>query len=795
MIYQDVLFGLRFLAKYRGSSLVIILTLAAGIGLNTAMFSIVNAVLLRALPYPASDQLVQVQKEWCPPWVSAPEITPQMDVAEIVAWRRENQVFSQLGVYEGKKSYVTGASEGWEVKCERVSGSLLSMLGAVPRLGRNFTAEEESPGGAPVVILSHGYWTQHFGRDESALGRTLTVDDQPLTIIGVLPPGFRLPEPFDICVPLRLRKGDPAFGGFPGVVGRLKTGIGLKQAESALETIYRAVGDPKEKGRIMVVRMQDHLVAPVRLGLLVYVSAVGFVLLIACANVANLQLARSVRRRKEIAIRLSLGADRARIFQQLMTESLLLALLGAALGLACAFWWKPLLAATFTTLPGVSEIRIDGSVLAFTMGLSLLTSIGFGLLPAWEASRTDLSNALKAGTSQGAAGLLGHHHATSLLAVSEVTMALVLLTGAGLLIKTFLKIQAIDLGFNPERILTFTVTPKKSPLTTPLQRLHYYEEVLGEVQRVPDLEVCAAGDVLPLTYGNWTGTISCRDVRGFAGLATVNSNYFRTLGIALKKGRVFSDQDRGGSLLVTVVNQAFVDAFLKGQEPLGQTVAHFTNQLTIIGVVGDVIHWSYADPPMPHIYFHHLQSDVRGMLDNPSMSFALRTRGNPLLHARELRARVQALDRNAAITGFVTLTQLCSNMFAPQRLNMFLSGALGLVALGLATLGIYSVLSFSVVQRMKEMGVRMALGAQGRDLIRLVLREGLVLAVAGIFFGCFAAYYLTWYLGSLLYDVQPLDVSVFLGASVFILLVCLADCYQPARRASRVDPIITLQSE
>lgn len=795
MIYQDVSFGLRFLAKHRGSSLVIILTLAAGIGLNTAMFSIVNAVLLRALPYPDADQLVQVQKEWQPPWVSAPEITPQMDVAEIVAWRRENQVFTQLGLYEGKKSYVTGATEGWEARCERVSGSLLSMLGGVPRLGRNFTSEEENPGGPPVVILSHAYWTQHFGRDQGALGRTLTVDDQPLTVIGVLPPGFRLPEPFDFCVPLRLRKGEPAFGGFPCVVGRLKSGVGLKQAESALETIYRAVGDPKEKGRIMVVRMQDHLVAPVRLSLLVYVGAVGFVLLIACANVANLQLARSVRRRKEIAIRLSLGAGRARIFQQLMTESLLLALLGAALGLACACWWKPLLAATFTTLPGVSEIRIDGSVLAFTMGLSLLTSIGFGVLPAWEASRTDLSHALKAGTGQGAVGWLGRRHATSLLAVSEVTMALVLLTGAGLLIKTFLKIQALDLGFNPDRILTFTVTPKKSAYPTPLRRMQYYEQVMGEVQRVPDLEMSAAGDVLPLTFGNWTGTISCRDVRGFAGFATVNSGYFRTLGIPVKKGRVFSDQDRGGNLLVTVVNQAFVDSFLKGQEPLGQTVVYFTNQLTVIGVVGDVIHWSYADPPAPHVYFHHLQSDVRGMMANPSMSFAVRTKGNPLIHAGELRLRVQNLDHNVAVKGFVTLTQLCSDMFAPQRLNMFLSGTLGLVALGLATLGIYSVLSFSVVQRMREMGIRLALGAQGRDLIKLVLGQGLVLAVAGIFFGCFAAYYLTWYLGSLLYGVQPLDVSVFLGASAFILLVCLAACYLPARRAARVDPIITLRSE
>jgi putative ABC transport system permease protein len=795
MLVKDFHFALRILRKYPGTSLVTILIMAGGIGLNTGMFAIVNAVLLRPLPFPDSNQLVQVQKEWQPPWLRAPEITCQLDVPEVLAWLglENHDCFSQIGAYDGGKSFITTALDGWEVRRGRVTASLFAMLGGVPVMGRSFTAEEEKPGAPGVIILDHAFWIQHFGGDRGAVGGVLMVDEQPCQIIGVLAPSFRLPERFDIYTPLRLRKRDPQYGGFPRVIGRLNDGVPLKRAEASLNIVYQAVADPKERGKILLQKLQDQLAAPVRTSLFVYQAAIICVLLIGCANVTHLQLARCTAREREVAVRLALGAQRRQLFYQFLTESLAFAMVGGGLGVCCAFWFKGVLALVIPALPGIAPVQIDARVVIFTVGLSLVATVLCGVVPAFRASQLDLADALKAGATKQGTRLLGTVNTTALLVIGEICIALVLLTGAGLLLKTFLKIQAVDLGFRANQILTFTVTPSKLVYSTANQRMAYYTEVLRMLKQVPGVKAIGAGDVLPLVEGGWTAPIYCRSQKGYVGVGTINQEYPSALGIRLKQGQTFSDADRSGRPLVALVNESFVKTYLTGQTPLGQTFLFYTNQLTVVGVVGDIRRWGYKDDGGPHVYLHYLQAADVPLSGNYSMSFALQTERAPSQYAADIRKRVHNLGRDVAIKGFISLEQLWSDTVVPQRLNMWLSGGLGVIALVLAAFGIYGVVAFATAQRTREFGIRAALGAEPVDLTRMVLKEGAMLACVGIVFGCAAAYALSRYIDSLLYQMEPLDIPIFASAAALVLLVTLVACYFPGRRAAQVDPMTVLR--
>ena len=781
---KEIPFALRMLRRNPGFSAIIILTLGLGIGLNTAIFTNINATLLRPLPYPAPEQLVVVQKDWKPEWAPHGEVSPLMDCEETIAWQEHNTVFSQLAAYLTRDVTLSG-SEGAElVNCTQVSASFLPLFGMRPSLGRGFLPEEDRPGGPPVAILSFGLWQSRFGGSTQVLGQTITVDDKPYAVIGISPSNFQFIKPFDLLVPLALTQGK---SGLAQVIGRLKPGMSIEQARANLDAIYQQVRKPSGPGRVLLTPLREQLVGHMRSSLLIYLGAAGLVLLIACANVANLLLARGAGRRKELAIRTALGAGRFQIMRLLLTESLVLALLGALVGLLLAHLGNGLLRPFMGSLPTMPPPPIDGSVLAFTLLLALLTGLVFGVIPAWEAARASFGDALKDGTRGGGSGSRYQRRLTAVLVSSEVMLALVLLMGTGLLVKSFVRLRGVDLGFRPDRILSLRIDLSKSKYPDARSQSAYFTQVIEQLRQLPGVDAVGADAALPLsgyTVGmSWTSDDG--KPTEFLSAGVVNADYFRTLGIPLKKGRLFTDEDRDGKPKVVLVNESFARSRFAGQEPLGKEVG----EATIVGVVGDVRQGGPKDRPESLAYFCYLQRGFR------NMSLAVRTRGNPLPLAKTVRDQILGIDRTQPIHGLATLEQQLADRLSPQRLNMLLATALGALALGLVSLGIYGVLSFSVAQRVHEIGVRMALGAQSGSVVRLVIGEGLKLALAGVVAGLLAAFALTRYLSSLLYGVTALDPSTFAEASVFLLLVAVLACYLPARRAAQVDPMTALRCE
>ena len=781
---KEIQFAFRMLRRNPGFSVIIIVTLGLGIGLNTAIFTNINAMLLRPLPYPAPEQLVVALKDWKPQWAPHGEISYRMVGGEIVSWQEENTVFSPLAAYQTEEATLTGSEDAASVKCAQVSASFLALFGVRPALGRGFLPEEDRPAGPPVAILSFGLWQSRFGGSTQVLGRSITLDDKPFTVIGVLPASFQFIEPLDLLVPLALAKGKISFA---QVIGRLKPGIGIEQARANLDAIFQRVRDPSAPGRVLLTPLHEQLVGHMRSGLLIYLGAAGLVLLIACANVANLLLARGAGRRKEIAIRTALGAERFRNLRLLLTESMVLAMLGGLLGLLLASCGNDLLRPFMGTPPTMRPTRIDGSVLVFTFLIALLTGLIFGAAPAFEGSRASFGNALKDGTHGGGSGSRYQRRLTALLVSSEVMLALVLLLGTGLLVKSFVHLRGVELGFRPDRILSLRIDLGKSKYPDARSQSAYFAQVIEQIRRVPGVDAVGADAALPLSGYNYGIGLTSSDGKPpeLIRAGIVNTDYFRTMGIPLKRGRLFTDEDRDGKPKVALVNESYARSRFAGQEPLGKEVA----EATIVGVVGDVRQSGPKVPAAPLVYFCYLQNGIRGM------SLAMRTHGNPLPLAKAIRAQILNIDRTQLIHSFVTLEEKLADTLSPQRLNMLLASALGALALGLVSLGIYGVLSFSVAQRVHEIGVRMALGAQSGNVVRLVIGEGLKLALAGVVAGLLAAFALTRYLSNLLYGVTALDPSTFIEASVFLLLIAVLACYLPARRAARVDPMTALRWE
>ena len=808
--WQDVRYGSRMLRRSPGFAAVIVLTLALGIGVNTAIFSVVNAVLLRPLPYPEPDRLVQIKDEFQPRGGQGTQQTDWLRFNEVEALTREARLPVRAGAYVSLEANLAHGDEAERVNCGGVSASFLGVLGVRLLTGRDFRPEEDRPGVRPVVILGHGLWQRRFGADPGIVGRTVRLNQSDCPIVGVLPANALLPEPYDLLLPLAASReaGDEDHLGFPRAIGRLNPGAGLVPAQAGLDAVFQTVHDPKDRGRIVLAGLHADLVRGVRRQVLLLLGAVGLVLLIACANVANLLLARAASRQPEITIRSALGAGRPRLVRQLLTESALLAFIGGLLGLLLAFWTLQALRPWLAELLTVQAVGIDGRVLGFVFLATLGTALLFGMAPAFEATRTSLGDALKSGGRSLTPGRR-QGRLSQVLVVSEIALAVVLVLGAGLLVNSFLRLRGVDPGFRPDRVLSFTVDLSRRDYPDARSQAAYFEPVIERLRALPGVEAVGANSMLPVTQaGTLHIALDTEDRPSPAGQppagrliapgetlvgdAVVNGDYFRALSIPLLRGRSFTDQDRIGAPRVAIVSAGVVRHFFPQEDPLGKRVRNRFiggEWLTIVGVVGDVIEYDLEQESLPQVYECYLQSG------RSLMSFAVKTTGDPGPLADAVRDAARSIDPRQPVYSLMTFEQRLAHTLASRRSYLMLWGAFALLALGLAAVGVYGVVSCAVAQRTHEIGVRMALGASRASVLAQVLKQGAILAGAGVGLGLLAGTALTRVVASELYGIPATDPLTFGGVAVVLIGVALAACWFPARRATRIDPMVALRCE
>jgi putative ABC transport system permease protein len=792
---HDLRFGGRLLIKKPAFTAIAVITLALGIGANTAIFTVVNSVLLRPLPYPEPERLVTMRSNQSLP-----------DLEDI---RSRSQSFEYFGGSVMQPQDYTGGGEPLQVQASLINADLFKALGAKAAIGRTISDEEDRFGADPVVVLAHGFWERTFGGDANIAGKTIQLSGKTYTVIGVMPADFIMPaETPDVWVSVRVV--NPIAAQFRGVhflrtYIRLKPGVSLSQALGEMEGIDQWLSQqyPEEnKGRrTVLLSLHERVVANTRSALLILLGAVGLVLLIACANFANLLLARAAGRRQEIVIRAALGAGRWRLIKQMLTESTLLAVLGGAGGLLLAKWGVDLLTALKpANLPRLSSIGIDGWVLAFTLGVSILTGIVFGLVPALSASKLDVNEALKEG-GRASGGGIGRHRVRSFLVVSEIALALVLLIGAGLLIKSIWRLRTIDPGFNPENLLTMRIELPESRYKEIPKQIQFREGALEAVNALPGVQAAMISE-LPMTENLMHNFV----IDGRPPLApgeepeletrTVAGDYFRTMGITVLQGRDFTAQDRADAPPVGLVNESFAREYFPNENPIGGRIAWVRGNprrwMTIIGVIGDVKHYGLNLPELPAFYNTFEQQDQPW---KRWMYLAVRGDGNTEALAGQVKNRIWSVDKQIPVTKLRTMTDVMAASIAAQRFNMTLMGIFAAVALVLAAIGIYGVIAYSVTQRTHEIGIRMALGAETSDVLRIVLREGLQLAGIGVALGIGAAFALTRVMSSLLFGVSTADPAIFASISIILTGVALGATFIPARRATKVDPMIALRYE
>ncbi len=789
-LLRDLAFAARILVRKPRFCLVIIATLGLGIGLTTSMFSLVSAVLLAPLPYPAPGRLVEVMQD-CKFPGSSWTLLDFLEPREILACEKENKECAGVAAYISNEKTLAGGGEPQSVKCGEISASFFQVFGARLALGRGFRPEEDRPGGPAVAILSYGLWQGRFGGAADIVGHSISLDQKSYTVIGVLGRSFRFRERYDVLVPLALphRKFTVAH-----VTARLRPGVSLKQAQVVLNGIYQRVLRPAPGGggQVQLKPLDEVLVGNVRQSLLAVLAAGGFILLIACVNAGNMLWARGVERSKEMAVRLSLGAGRLRLIRQLLTESLLLSALGTGLGLLLAYATLALLRPLTAGLPAITPIGLDHRVLGFAVLLTLVVAVLFGLAPAWLASRVELNDALKPGGYGGGATRPKQRLLGRLTVVGEVALALMLVLGAGLFAKTFLHLRHVHLGFNPDHILTVTIKLDKKRYPDAASQVAYFQRAIARLRALPSVESVGAGNSTPFQPHCDQQGVGIRLSNGGAvwfKCGDVSEDYFHTLGIPLKRGRWFGKEDPTGKRipLEAVASESFVRAHFPGEDPIGKRF-YFS---VIIGVVGDVHLWA-GTPPQPRLFWLYRQQMFLGGVS--SMTLDIKTQGDPMKLAPSVRGVLWNLDRSQPTGEITTLSHQIAASLGPQRLNALLSGGLALLGLVLALLGIYGVVSFAVIQRTHEIGVRMALGAQRGNVIRLVLGEGLVLAIAGSFFGLYGAY-LAGGLISRVWNVGSVDPLAMARGTLLLVLAVMAASYLPARAASSVDPTIALRSE
>jgi putative ABC transport system permease protein len=803
-LLQDLRFGLRMLQKNPGFTAVAVLTLSLGIGANTAIFSVVNAILLRPLPFPDPGRLMVVwhtppQKIF--PGVSRFVVSP----ANYLDWRSQNHVFDQMAAIGYRNLNLAGTGQPESVEGAAVSADFFSVLGVRPSTGRGFVAADDQPGGGNVVVVSSAFRQSHFGSDKNILGRTIKLNDQSYVIIGVMPPKFDFPSRVQFWMPLAWTDKERALRGIHDyiVIARLKSGVEKGKAQAEMDAISANLANqyPTDDAGwgAVVVPLHDSLVGPVRSALLVLLGAVAFVLLIACTNVANLTLARVIGRRKEMAIRTALGASRGRVMQQVLTETVLLSVAGGALSLLLAHFVIDSIAGFIgprLRLP--LEIGLDGSVLGFTLAISILTGIIAGLAPSWHSAKANLNASLKQGLGKTDAES-GGDRARSVLVVAEVALSLLLLVGAGLTIRTLYLLQSVNPGIDPHNVLTLPLAISDAKYPGAVQRANFFNNVLERIRALPGVESAGAINTLPFQGGSTQpvlpegqSVVPLADQPEVA-VRLVRTGYRRAMRIPLEQGRDLMDADKNNSQPVILVSDAFAKRFWPRENPIGKhvTLTFWPGpSREVVGVVGDVkLDGLDTTRPVPAIYEAMSQHPLAQMV------LTVRTNSLPTSLVSAVTDAVHDVDPDEPLAGLSTMESIVGQSLGQQRLNVILLAAFAGLALLLGAIGIYGVQSYAVRQRVREFGIRIALGAQGSDVFRLVLGQGLKLAVAGICIGLAASFVLTRLMASQLFGISATDPLTFTAVAIALAFVALLSCYIPARRAARLSPIVALRDE
>ncbi len=799
-LFKDIRYGVRHLLKNPTFAATALLTLAIGIGANSTIFSFVNGILLRPLPYPESERLVVINET---AWKQG---IPAMSISfpNFLDWRAQNHVFEDIASFDtGRNFSLTGGGEPERVRGVSISQGTFELLRVAPLLGRTFTAEEDRPKQDGVVILGYSLWQRRFSSDSQIVGKTVVLNSRARTVVGVMPAEFKFPDSAELWVPLGLdttmfTRTDHGLG----CIARLKDNVSLAQAQAEMDLIARRIEEQNpvtnEGLGVSVNGLHTVLAGDYRKALLILLGVVGFVLLVACANVANLMLARTSARQKEFAVRAAMGASRWRIVRQALTESLLLSLLGAGLGLLLAMWGiKLLLSLIPVKLPFWMNFTLDLRVLAFTSAISLLTALIFGTMPAIFGTRVDLNHTLKEG---GRSATSVRHRTRDLLVVAEVALALIVLVGAGLMIQSFLRLRHVGPGFNENNVLTFGVILPQAKYPERPQRAEFFRSLLTRVRALPGVQAAAATTTLPLSGDNWGRSLT---VEGYPVLSVgqapmiqhtvVTPGYFQTLGIPIIAGRDFTDWDTNDSEKVTIIDERLAREYWPNESAVGKRVRFGPPEAnepwhTVVGVVGAIRHQRLDAETRKSVYLPHLEVAVGGL------SVVVRAR-EPLNLASAVRSQVKEMDPDLPVISLMTMDDVVSQSIWQNRLYAILFSAFAVVAMLLAAVGIYGVMSYSVTQRTQEIGIRLALGAQLKDVLRLVLGGGLTLSLVGLVLGIGGALAMTRLLSSLLFNVTPTDATTFIAVSGILLFVVLVACYIPARRATKVDPLVALRYE
>jgi putative ABC transport system permease protein len=799
---SDARFALRLMRRQPGFSLIALLTIALGIGATSTIFGVANGVLLKSLPYPNPDRLAMI-------WMDNTRMGLREDwhsLPNIADYRASNRSFEAIAVFNDRNASVTATGDAEMVGGAASSPNLFTVLGVQPHRGRLFTEKEDQPQQDGVVVLSHKLWMRAFGGDEQAVGRSIVMNGRQREIIGVMPEGFAFPRPTtEFWIPLaaseQLRTARSSL--WLMSIGRLKPGVTVAQAQSDLEAInadiVRRFAGQKGYG-IYTVGYHDQLVARTRPAIIALLGAVAFLLLIACVNVANLLLSRASVREREVALRTAIGAGRLRLVRQLLTESSVLAIVGGLVGVALAWLGlRTLVAIAPPELPRLADITLDGRVIGFTFGIALLTGLVFGLVPALQISRTGLSQTLKEGGRSASSGV--GRIVRRALVVVQVALALVLLTGAGLMVRSFLQLQRVDIGFDPARILTAEVTLSGASYRDGPAQLSFFTRAIERVRALPGVEGASLISELFLSSTPQSTSFNIEGRPAFTPEESVEipydsitPGYFATMGIPVKSGREFKASDTADSMRSVIINEAFAKRFWPGESPLGRRITYGTPDSnavwwTIVGVVGDSRRVGYDAPIRPETYLPLAQATNRSML------MVVRSSADPVALTSSIRGVIASIDRSQPVHHVATVEQLLGNMAAERKLNTMLFALFAVVAALLAAAGIYGVIAYSVEQRTRELGVRLALGAKPSEVFGLVLKEGMVLAVIGVLAGVVAAFGATQVMRSLLYDTSASDPATYALMAISALLVAVMACLIPALRATRVDPLTALRAE
>jgi putative ABC transport system permease protein len=804
-LVKDLRFALRTMRRSPGFTSVAIIALALGIGANSAIFSVVNSVLFRPLPYRNPDRLVMIwenhqqaggpEREWASP-------------ADLKDWREQPQSFERVAGLLGWGPTLTGSGEPEDLQGAAISYDTFEMLGVAPAIGRTFTADEDGAGAERIVLLSHKLWQRRFGSDPGIVGKNVTLGGMSFTVVGVTPRGLSFPilnnsEIFTPIGPLLTTalKGCNRGCVVLRVIAKLKEGVSLDAAQTEMSAFAAQIAEqyPGSSSGVgtLLVPLHEQLIGDVRLPMLILLGAVALVLLIACANVANLLLSRAAAREKEVAIRAALGASRGRLIRQHLTESLVLALIGGAVGLLVAFWMVDVLVSFAPAgTPRVEEITVDSGVLGFTLAVAVVTGLAFGLAPALLSSRTNFNCALKEGGRDLSASSRGNR-VRSALVVAEVSLALMLLVGAGLLIKSFINLQRVDPGFNPKAALRVDIGLPRIRYAESPRVAAFFKQLVDRVSTLPGVDSVGAVSSLPLSGG---GTDSNFRIEGrvqpeanrdpVSFYAKVTPDYFRAMGVRLQRGRLISEADNAEAPSVAVISEGLARRYFGGDDPIGKALLFGrNNRREIVGIVSDVKAFGLNADARPMMYFSEAQYPERGM------SLIVRTASEPMSLASAVRSDVQALDPDLAVSNVMPMEQLVSTSLAEPRFVLLLLGVFAGAALVLSVIGVYGVVSYSVTQRSHEIGVRMALGAQIGDVLKLVLSQGMALVGGGVAIGLAGAFALSRLMESLLFGVGARDLVTFGATALLLAGVALGACFVPARRAAKVDPMVALRYE